>query len=167
MSTWAVVMAPILISTDLVSGIDNATLSILAAPEVIAVSQDTLGVQVGAISDFELMDYISQWICCRGFSVHESLSYYVPHKCPCRRCTGMRQFNFRLTISSEQDIARRIAHIYANPEQWPLTHLSINVNCRESVCLHPPQKGLSAGLGRSLVVLWLLRFLTAALKPQT
>lgn len=42
---WCVVAAPLLIGTDLVSGIDNATLAILTAPEVIAVNQDALGVQ--------------------------------------------------------------------------------------------------------------------------
>jgi len=42
---WAVVAAPLLISNDLVSGIDNETLAILSAPEVVAVDQDALGVQ--------------------------------------------------------------------------------------------------------------------------
>jgi alpha-galactosidase len=44
-AAWAVVAAPLLISNDLVSGIDNETLAILSAPEVIAVDQDALGVQ--------------------------------------------------------------------------------------------------------------------------
>lgn len=44
-SAWAIVAAPLLIGTDVVSGLDAPTLSILAAPEVIAVNQDPLGVQ--------------------------------------------------------------------------------------------------------------------------
>jgi alpha-galactosidase len=44
-SAWCVVAAPLLISNDLVSGLDAATLAILSAPEVIAVDQDALGVQ--------------------------------------------------------------------------------------------------------------------------
>ena len=44
-AAWAVVAAPLLISNDLVSGLDAATLAILSAPEVIAVDQDALGVQ--------------------------------------------------------------------------------------------------------------------------
>ena len=44
-SAWAIVAAPLLIGTDLVSGVDNATMSILAAPEIVAVNQDPLGVQ--------------------------------------------------------------------------------------------------------------------------
>jgi hypothetical protein len=44
-AAWAVVAAPLLISNDLVSGVDAATLDILTAPEVIQVSQDALGVQ--------------------------------------------------------------------------------------------------------------------------
>jgi alpha-galactosidase len=46
MSAWSLVAAPLLISTDLISGVDNATLAILSAPEVIAVHQDALAVQV-------------------------------------------------------------------------------------------------------------------------
>ncbi len=42
---WAVIASPLLIGTDLVSGIDPATLAVLGAPEVVAVSQDPLGVQ--------------------------------------------------------------------------------------------------------------------------
>jgi alpha-galactosidase len=42
---WCVIASPLLIGTDLVSGIDNATLALLSAPEVLAVSQDPLGVQ--------------------------------------------------------------------------------------------------------------------------
>ena len=42
---WAIAAAPLLIGADLVSGIDEATLSILTAPEVLAVDQDALGVQ--------------------------------------------------------------------------------------------------------------------------
>jgi alpha-galactosidase len=44
-AAWCVVAAPLLISNDLVSGIDAETLAILSAPEVIAVQQDALGVQ--------------------------------------------------------------------------------------------------------------------------
>jgi alpha-galactosidase len=46
-SAWAVIASPLLISTTLVdpAGIPNATLAILSAPEVIAVSQDALLVQ--------------------------------------------------------------------------------------------------------------------------
>ena len=44
-SAWAIVAAPLLIGSDIVSGLDNATMSILSAPEVIAVNQDPLGVQ--------------------------------------------------------------------------------------------------------------------------
>ena len=42
---WCIVAAPLLISNDLVSGIDAETLAILSAPEIIAVDQDVLGVQ--------------------------------------------------------------------------------------------------------------------------
>jgi alpha-galactosidase len=49
-SAWCVVAAPLLISNDLVSGIDSATLAILTAPEVIAVDQDALGVQGQRVS---------------------------------------------------------------------------------------------------------------------
>lgn len=49
-SAWAVVAAPLLIGTDLVSGIDNETMSILSAPEVIAVDQDPLVVQGQRVS---------------------------------------------------------------------------------------------------------------------
>ena len=45
MAAWCVVAAPLLISNDLVSGVDAATLAILTAPEVLAVDQDVLGVQ--------------------------------------------------------------------------------------------------------------------------
>ena len=44
-AAWCVVAAPLLISNDLVSGIDAETLAILSAPEVVAVQQDSLGVQ--------------------------------------------------------------------------------------------------------------------------
>lgn len=44
-AAWAIIAAPLLISNDLVSGIDAPTLAILSAPEVIAVDQDALGVQ--------------------------------------------------------------------------------------------------------------------------
>ncbi len=44
-AAWCVIATPLLISNDLVSGIDAATIEILTAPEVIAVSQDVLGVQ--------------------------------------------------------------------------------------------------------------------------
>jgi alpha-galactosidase len=44
-AAWCIVAAPLLISNDLVSGIDDATLALLTAPEVIAVDQDVLGVQ--------------------------------------------------------------------------------------------------------------------------
>lgn len=44
-SAWAVVAAPLLISADLVSGLDAGSLAILSAPEVIGVDQDALGVQ--------------------------------------------------------------------------------------------------------------------------
>lgn len=47
-SAWCIVAAPLLIGADIVSGLDNATLSILGAPELIAVDQDPLGVQVGS-----------------------------------------------------------------------------------------------------------------------
>jgi alpha-galactosidase len=50
MAAWCVVAAPLLISNDLVSGIDAETLSILSAPEVIAVDQDVLGVQGTRVS---------------------------------------------------------------------------------------------------------------------
>ena len=43
---WTIAMAPLLLSADLAGGLDNATLAILGAPEVLGVSQDTLGVQV-------------------------------------------------------------------------------------------------------------------------
>jgi hypothetical protein len=46
MSAWSIIAAPLLISSDLTSGLDNATLAILSAPEVIAVHRDTLAVQV-------------------------------------------------------------------------------------------------------------------------
>jgi alpha-galactosidase len=49
-SAWAIMAAPLLISADLVSGIANDTLAILAAPEVIAVDQDPLGVQGTRVS---------------------------------------------------------------------------------------------------------------------
>ncbi len=42
---WAVVAAPLLIATDLVSGLDSDTLALLSAPEVVAVDQDAMGVQ--------------------------------------------------------------------------------------------------------------------------
>jgi len=42
---WAVVAAPLLISSDIVSGLDPDSLEVLSAPEVIAVDQDVLGVQ--------------------------------------------------------------------------------------------------------------------------
>ena len=45
-SAWALVAAPLLISADLAGGLDNETLALLAAPEVVAVSQDALAVQV-------------------------------------------------------------------------------------------------------------------------
>ena len=44
-SAWAVIAAPLLISADVVSGLDAATLAILSAPEVIGIDQDPLGVQ--------------------------------------------------------------------------------------------------------------------------
>ena len=45
-SAWCIVAAPLLIGADIVSGLDNATLAILGAPELVAVDQDPLGVQV-------------------------------------------------------------------------------------------------------------------------
>lgn len=44
-SAWAIIASPLLIGTDVGAGLDNATLAILSNPEVIAVSQDALGVQ--------------------------------------------------------------------------------------------------------------------------
>ena len=44
-SAWVLVMAPLLISADVVDGLNTDTLLILSAPEVLAVHQDTLGVQ--------------------------------------------------------------------------------------------------------------------------
>jgi alpha-galactosidase len=44
-SAWAVVAAPLLIAADVVSGLSAENLAILTAPEIIAVSQDILGVQ--------------------------------------------------------------------------------------------------------------------------
>ena len=44
-AAWSVVAAPLIISNDIVSGLDAETLAILSAPEVIAVDQDVLGVQ--------------------------------------------------------------------------------------------------------------------------
>lgn len=44
-TAWCVVAAPLLVSTDLASGVDDAVLAILTAPEVLAVNQDALGVQ--------------------------------------------------------------------------------------------------------------------------
>lgn len=44
-AAWAVVAAPLLIGADVVSGLDADSLAILTAPEVIAVNQDSLGVQ--------------------------------------------------------------------------------------------------------------------------
>jgi alpha-galactosidase len=43
MAAWCVVAAPLLISNDIVSGLDNETLAILSAPEVIAVDQVRTG----------------------------------------------------------------------------------------------------------------------------
>ena len=48
-SAWCVVAAPLLIGADIVSGLDNATLAILGAPELLAVDQDALGVQVSGV----------------------------------------------------------------------------------------------------------------------
>ena len=42
---WALVAAPLLLSTDVVSGLDSDSLALLSAPEVLAVDQDALGVQ--------------------------------------------------------------------------------------------------------------------------
>jgi alpha-galactosidase len=42
---WCIIASPLLLSTDLVSGLDNVTLALISAPEVLAVSQDPLGVQ--------------------------------------------------------------------------------------------------------------------------
>lgn len=42
---WCIIASPLLIGTDLAAGIDADSLAILSAPEVIAVSQDPLGVQ--------------------------------------------------------------------------------------------------------------------------
>jgi alpha-galactosidase len=44
-AAWAIIASPLLLSNDLASGLDADTLAILSAPEVIAVSQDPLGVQ--------------------------------------------------------------------------------------------------------------------------
>jgi hypothetical protein len=44
-AAWALIASPLLIGTDISNGVDAATLAILAAPEVIGVSQDPLGVQ--------------------------------------------------------------------------------------------------------------------------
>lgn len=44
-SAWVLVMAPLLISADVVDGLNTDSLYILSAPEVLAVHQDTLGVQ--------------------------------------------------------------------------------------------------------------------------
>jgi alpha-galactosidase len=44
-AAWAVIASPLLIATDVVSGLDAEILAIFTAPEVIAVSQDPLGVQ--------------------------------------------------------------------------------------------------------------------------
>ncbi len=45
MAAWVIMCSPLLISTDLVSGIDNETMFILSAPEVLAITQDPLGIQ--------------------------------------------------------------------------------------------------------------------------
>lgn len=44
-AAWALIASPLLIGSDLAAGIDADSLAILSAPEVIAVSQDALGVQ--------------------------------------------------------------------------------------------------------------------------
>ncbi len=45
MAAWIIMCSPLLIGTDIVSGIDNETMFILSAPEVLAITQDPLGIQ--------------------------------------------------------------------------------------------------------------------------
>jgi alpha-galactosidase len=48
---WCLIASPLLIGTDVVSGIDNQTLALLSGPELIAVSQDPLGIQGIKVSE--------------------------------------------------------------------------------------------------------------------
>lgn len=49
-SLWSLIMSPLLVGADVVSGLDAPTLAILAGEEVLAVSQDALAVQGTRVS---------------------------------------------------------------------------------------------------------------------